>query len=115
MKSLIIVCFFCCFISTHAQFNSNNNGHAEHFIGGIIIGGVTSYLVYKKTNNKWKSWAIGTGAATIIGLAKELIDPYIGRRRDVYDIGYTALGGAIGASIVFPLKKKKDKEVAYLF
>lgn len=71
------------------------------------------YILFslKKTNNKVKSWAIGTGAATILGLAKELIDPEI----DAADLGYTALGGAIGASIVFPLKKKKPKEVAYLF
>lgn len=113
MKRLTIVFVFFYSISMHSQFSEN--GHPEHFIGGMIIGGVTSYLVYKKTNNKWKSWAIGTGAATIIGLAKELIDPYIGRNRNGTDFKYTVLGGAIGASIVFPLKKKKPKEVAYLF
>ncbi|MEL4454810.1 hypothetical protein [Lutimonas vermicola] len=41
----------------------------------MAIGGVTSYFIYKKTNNKFKSWTIGTGVATVIGLAKELIDP----------------------------------------
>ncbi len=113
MKMLVIVFFFFYCISTHAQFT--DSGHPEHFISGMIVGGVTSYIVYKKTGNKLKSWVIGTGAATLIGLAKELIDPAIGRKRSGADFGYSVLGGAIGASIVFPLKKKKPKEVAYLF
>ena len=113
MKILVLVFIFLCSIPTQAQFT--DHGYPEHFIGGMIIGGVTSFIVYKKTNNKFKSWAIGTGAATLIGLAKELIDPSIGRERNEADFGYTVLGGAIGASIVFPLKNKKPKEVAYLF
>ncbi len=108
---VLFVLFFC--VTTEAQIS--NRGHPEHFVGGMIIGGVTSYLVYKKTNNKFKSWAIGTGAAAVIGLAKELIDPSFGRESSGADFGYTLLGGAIGASIVFPLKNKKPKEVAYLF
>ncbi len=113
MKMLVIVFFFFFCISSQAQFT--DNGHPEHFIGGMIIGGVTSYIVYKKTGHKLKSWAIGAGAATLIGLTKELIDPAIGRKRSGADFGYTVLGGVIGASIVFPLKNKKPKEVAYLF
>ncbi len=113
MKSLVIVFTFFYVIPAHAQLS--DSGYAEHFIAGLAIGGITSYLVYRKTDNKWKSWAIGAGASTIIGLTKELIDPYIGRDRNGGDFKYTVLGGAIGASIVFPLNKKKPKEVAYLF
>ncbi len=109
MRYIVIVFIFLFNTSIFCQ--SDYQRYPQHFAAGMIIGGGTSYLVYKKTNNKVKSWAIGTGAATILGLAKELIDPEI----DAADLGYTALGGAIGASIVFPLKKKKPKEVAYLF
>ena len=94
---------------------TNDNGNSKHFIAGIVIGGVTAYFVYKKSNNKVKSWAIGTGAAVLVGLAKEVIDSAGGKNFSGEDLGYTSLGGAIGASIVFPLKKKKPKEVAYLF
>jgi hypothetical protein len=108
---ILLISFYC--ITSEAQ--STNKQHPEHFIGGMVIGGVTSYFVYKKTNNKVKSWAIGTGASVLVGLAKEVIDSAVGKNFSGEDLGYTALGGAIGASIVFPLKKKKPKEVAYLF
>ena len=62
-----------------------------------------------------KSWAIGTGAATLVGILKEALVSGSGKDFSGADLGYTVLGGAIGASIVFPLKKKKPKEVAYLF
>jgi hypothetical protein len=113
MKNILLMIFVLCFCASHAQ--DANKGHPEHIIAGMAVGGVTSYFVYKKTNNKFKSWAIGIGAATVIGLAKELIDPSIGRERSVQDFGYTVLGGVIGASVVFPLKKRAPKEVAYLF
>ena len=48
----------------NAQTDSNS-GHVEHFIVGTAIGAGTSYFVYKKTNNKFKSWLWGTGAAII--------------------------------------------------
>ena len=99
--------------STSAQSDSSK-GHTEHFVVGAAIGAGTSYFVYKKTDNKWKSWLIGTGTATLVGLTKELIDPSIGRKRSGEDFAYTALGGAIGASIVIPLKPKK-KEIVYLY
>ena len=100
-------------ISLEAQ--DTDKKHPEHFVGGMVIGGVTSYFVYKKSNNKLKSWGIGTGAAALVGIAKELIDSASGKDFSGADLGYTVLGGAIGASIVFPLKQNKPKEVAYLF
>jgi len=112
MKILAVFIFLC---SNSTQAQDSNNGHTEHFITGLAIGGVTSYLVYRKTDDKLKSWLVGSGAAILAGLTKELIDPSIGGVRSVEDLGYSALGGVIGASIVFPLKKKKPKEVAYLF
>ena len=103
--------FFC--ISLEAQ--NTDEKHPEHFIGGMVVGGITSYFVYKKSNNKLKSWAIGTGASVLVGIAKELMDTAVGKDFSGEDLGYTVLGGTIGASIVFPLKKKQPKEVAYLF
>lgn len=113
MNKFLIIFLILGICKVEAQIS--DNGHPEHFIAGLAIGGVTSYLVFRKTDNKWKSWAIGTGAATLIGIAKELIDPSIGGVQTTADVAYSVLGGAIGASIVFPLKKKKPKEVAYLF
>lgn len=113
MKYVLLI--LCLFVSISLEAQDVDRKHPEHFVGGVLIGGITSYFTYKKTNDKLKSWAIGTGAATLVGLAKELIDSASGKDFSGADLGYTALGGAIGASIVFPLKKKQPKEVAYLF
>ena len=105
-------------MSLEAQMSddqTNDKGNSKHFIAGMVIGGITSFFTYKKSNNKLKSWAIGTGASVLAGIAKEAIDSAVGKEFSGEDVGYTVLGGAIGASIVFPLKKKKPKEVAYLF
>ncbi len=110
---LILIAIFICPYQIPAQTDSNK-GHTEHFIVGMAIGAGTSYFVYRKTNNKFKSWIWGTGAGISIGLVKELIDPAIGKTRSAKDFGYTALGGSVGACIVFPLKPKK-KEIAYLY
>ena len=113
MKISLLILLFCISLALNAQEDSDK-GHAEHFIAGTIIGGATSYFVFKKTDNKWKAWLIGTGAAVVAGLAKEAIDPAIGRTRSATDFGYTALGGAVGACIVIPLKSK-PKETVLLF
>lgn len=94
---------------------SNDYSNPKHFVAGMVVGGVTSFFTYKKLNNKLKSWAIGIGASALAGVAKEAIDSAQGKEFSGEDLGYTILGGTIGASIVFPLKKKKPKEVAYLF
>ena len=53
---------------------------------------------------------IGFGSATAVGLVKELLDPVLfNGARSGQDFLYTALGGAVGASIVIPLNRKKDK------
>ena len=108
---LILLLYFPC----HLKAQNGNTGQPQHIIGGAIVGGVTSYFTFKKTNNKFKSWAIGTGASLLAGIAKEVIDSAVGKEFSGEDLGYSVIGGAIGASIVFPLKKKKPKEVAYLF
>jgi len=108
---VLIVCF--CF-NLNAQ-GDPDKGHPQHFVAGFVIAGATSLLVYKKTDNKLKSWLIGTGSAVVIGLAKEAIDPLIGRNRSAKDFAYTFLGGVVGASIIIPLKKSKPKKTTYLF
>ena len=113
MKPLFTLLMILLFCRSEAQITET--GHAEHFVAGMVIGAGTSYLVYRKTNNKLKSFLIGFGAATIAGAAKELIDPHIGRVQSGKDFGYTVLGGAVGASIVFPLKSRKTRNYAYLF
>lgn len=94
----------------NAQPIISDDGHPEHIIAGAIIGGGVSYLVYRKTGNKFKSWLIGAATASAVGYLKEAIDPSLGNVKSDKDFGYSALGGVIGASIVFPLKKRKPKE-----
>ena len=109
MKSFlfIAVCFLGFHMEPSAQIISER-GYPEHFIVGAIIGGGTSYLVYKKTDHKFKSWGIGFGASVAAGLVKELVDPVIfNGTRSTRDVVYTVLGGAFGASIVFPIGRKK--------
>lgn len=116
-RNVLLTFFLAVFLlpQTNLEAQISDTGHPEHFIFGTIAGGVTSYLVFKKTDNKLKSWLIGFGTASAAGLLKEAIDPAIGRERSAEDFGYTVLGGAVGASIVIPLKPKKKKEIAYLF
>ena len=75
MKSLLLVLAILICIESNLQIT--DTGHTEHFVGGVVIGGITSYLVYKKTGNKLKSWLIGAGAATMAGLVKEAVDPLL--------------------------------------
>lgn len=112
MKGIVICIFLCVFIkTTKAQPIFSKNGYPEHFIAGTIIGGATSYFVYKKTDNKLKAWLIGTATATAVGFLKEAIDPkLLGGVKSHTDVLYTSLGGGLGASIVIPLKRKKRKK-----
>ena len=107
MKKISIILFFAMCFQLKAQPIFSEKGHPEHVIAGTLIGGVTSYFVYKKSNNKFKAWLIGFGTATATGILKEMLEPTflsgVNSKEDVY---YSALGGAIGASIVIPLKKR---------
>ena len=105
---LLIVFFF--YLSINAQPIISNDGHPEHMIAGAIIGGGVSYLVYEKTNNKFKASLIGASTAAAVGYLKEAVDPkWFGGVKSDKDFGYSALGGVIGASIVIPLKRRKTK------
>lgn len=114
-SALYIAVIITLYSSLELKAQFSETGHPEHFIYGTVISGITSYLVFKKTDDKVKSWFIGFGAAAAAGLLKEAIDPSIGGTRSAEDFGYSVLGGAVGASIVIPLKSKKNKDVAYLF
>ena len=110
MKYVVILIFFT-FFQVNAQPIISDNGHPEHFIAGVIIGGGTSYLVYKKTNNKFKAWLIGAATASAVGYLKEVVDPkWFNGTRSKKDFQYSVLGGAIGASIIIPLKRRKPKK-----
>ena len=109
-KIAIIILLGVCF-QLNAQPIFSEKGYPEHFIAGTLIGGVTSYLVFKKTDNKFKAWIIGTATASAIGFLKEAIDPeLLSGVRNHTDTLYTTLGGAFGASIIIPLKKRKPKK-----
>ena len=63
----------------------SDNGYFAHFNVGFLIGGLVSYLIFKKTGNKIKSLVFGILIATFFGVGKELIDPYLGRDVDLLD------------------------------
>ena len=108
---LILAIYFLCFCSLlKAQPILSENGHPEHFIVGAIVAGSTSYLVYKKTGNKFKAWLIGATASSALGLIKELADPSLNNSRSMDDLKYNVLGSLVGASIVIPLRRRKPKK-----
>ena len=110
MKYAVILIFFT-FFQVNAQPIISDNGHPEHVIVGAIIGGGTSYLVYRKTNNKLKAWLIGAATASAVGYLKEVVDPkWFNGTRSKKDFQYSVLGGVIGASIVIPLRRRKPKK-----
>lgn len=111
MKKILLILIFLFYLQLNAQPTISDKGHPEHVIVGAIIGAGVSYFVYKKTDNKFKAWLIGTASATAIGYLKEAVDPkWFNGVRSNQDFAYTALGGVIGASIVIPLKRRKPKE-----
>jgi VanZ family protein len=75
-----------------------------HFNVGFLIGGLVSYLIFKKTGNKIKSLVFGILIATFFGVGKEVIDPYLGRNVDLLDLIYTVLGGVVGSVIILAIK-----------
>ena len=81
-------------------FHVSKDGYFAHFNVGLLIGGLVSYLIFKKTGNKIKSFVFGILITTLIGIIKELIDPYVGRSLDKYDLIYTFLGGVVGSLII---------------
>lgn len=110
MKKTIIIMLFLFSTQLEAQPLFSDKGHPEHFIAGAVIGGVTSYLVFRKTDNKLVSWLVGAGTASVLGLVKEIVDPlWFDKNRSFDDFAYTVAGAVIGASIVIPLKRKKPK------
>lgn len=110
MKKILFFLIFTFYLQVNAQPIISDDGHPEHLIAGAIIGGGISYLVYKKTDNKFKAWIIGAASAAVMGYIKEAVDPkWFDGVRSKKDFGYTALGGVIGASIVIPLKRRKTK------
>jgi hypothetical protein len=104
----IYIVFFC--FQINAQPILSENGHPEHFIVGAIVAGSTSYLVYKKTDNKFKAWIIGATASSALGLIKELVDPILNNSRSRDDLKYNVLGSLVGASIVIPLRRRRPKK-----
>ena len=79
----------------------SHNGHVAHFVVGIIIGGFVSMAFFKSSGNKMQAVIIGFAVAALIGLAKELVDPFIGRNRDAANFYYTCYGGFLGCMTVF--------------
>lgn len=112
MKKLLVTLLLFLCVQINAQPIFSDNGYPEHFIAGTIIGGATSYFVYKKTNNKFKAWLVGAATASVVGYLKEVVDPkWFNRVRSGNDFKYSALGGVLGASIVIPLKRRKPKKM----
>ena len=76
------------------------SGYASHLAVGILIGACISIYTWKRTSSKIRAILLGLTIATTIGFLKEIVDPYIGRSRDLMDLVYTVLGGLFGSIIV---------------
>lgn len=110
MNKAVIIILLLYVSQLEAQPLFSDKGHPEHFIAGAVIGGATSYFIFKKTDNKWVSWLVGAGTASVLGLVKEVVDPlWFDKNRSFDDFAYTVFGGVVGASIVIPLKRKRPK------
>ena len=81
-------------------FHVSKDGYFAHFNVGLLIGGLVSYLTFKKTGNKIKSFVFGILITTLIGIIKEVIDPYLGGNLDKYDLIYTFLGSVVGSLLI---------------
>ena len=82
----------------------SKEGYFAHFNVGLLIGGIVSYVIFKKSGNKLKSIVFGILIATFFGVVKELIDPYLGRAVDLLDLIYTVLGGVVGSVLILAIK-----------
>ena len=85
-----------------------NNGHLAHLIVGVLIGGFGAIFLFKNSFSKSRAFLLGLAIAAIIGLLKELIDPFIDRQRDLGDFVFTVFGGVMGAAAVFSGKFVKE-------
>ncbi len=70
-------------------------GYYEQFIVGLLVSGLVCYLIFKKTGNKLKKIIFVILITTLIGIFKEVIDPYWGHDKDKHDLIYTFLGGVV--------------------
>jgi hypothetical protein len=88
----------------------SDRGHPEHFLGGVLVGGITTHLVWKKTEARWKSWVYGVAVITAVAGLKEWVDPkWFNGTRSSEDFVYSALGGVAGATLTISLSKKKKR------
>lgn len=81
------------------------HGYPAHFIIGLLMAGLVFHWIFKKTDDQLRSWIAAVAIVSAIGLAKELIDPYINRQRDILDLAITSLGGVMGATSILGLRK----------
>ncbi len=88
----------------------SNTGYFEHFIVGVIITGLISYLSFDSSNNWFKSIFIGIITAFAGGLLKEYIDPIIGGDKDKLDLIFTVLGGVFGAMLFLLMTYIQNKK-----
>ena len=78
-----------------------HNGYVAHFIIGIILSAFVSIFSLNRSNKKIQSVVHGFLFATLIGLLKEIVDPYIGRHRALIDLLFTSFGALLGSFSVF--------------
>ena len=90
------------------HFWYGNDGHLAHLIIGMLVGAIVAIILVRNSYPRTKAFLLGLAIAAAIGLLKELIDPYIGRQRDLLDFVFTVFGGALGAAAVFSGKYVKN-------
>ncbi|MFD1613529.1 hypothetical protein [Gelatiniphilus marinus] len=112
MKALIIILALSFTSFCSAQFISNDG--ELHLAAGALISGATYTIVYTTTKNKKKAFWYSFGAATLAGIAKEVIDSQKEFNTfDTGDVAATALGGlTVSATLSLFVGKNKNKRQA---
>jgi hypothetical protein len=111
LKTIITVLTLFFFSVSNAQFISEDD--SLHFLAGGVISGATYTIVYSKTKNSKKAFWYSFGAATLVGLSKEIYDGFIiDGRFDTGEVVATSIGGLIVSTTfnIFTGKKKKKKQ-----
>lgn len=68
-----------------------------HIVGYVALTALTVLLARSRTSMTWRLRFALYGAIIALGIAIELVQPYVGRHGDIQDALSDALGVAIGA------------------
>ena len=107
---LIILLFVSVDLSSQSSWDPLGD-KKKHIASGVFFSGMTSFIVYDNNGERRKNallWSVVS--SVLIGTVKELADHNKPENTPITDIGYTVVGGLVGALTVdFVLKKYENR------